>query len=93
MEASRVQTCRACGRRILFIKTMKGKTMPVDAEPVSFVPDVAGNNRYVLEGGLVVNGVIPMPGYTDVHEGYVSHFATCPKADQFRKKRKSNRSK
>ena len=91
MEASRVQTCRACGRRIIFIKTLKGKTMPCDAEPVKFVPDVAGNNKYVLADGLLINGVIPMPGDTDVHEGYVSHFATCPSAESFRKKRKGSR--
>lgn len=90
MNGSVIQ-CRACGARILFIKTVKGKSMPVDAEPVSFVPDTNGFAKYVTRDGLVVTGVIPLPGDKDVHEGYISHFATCPSADAFRKKRKSER--
>lgn len=88
-----VTVCRACGARILFIKTVKGKTMPVDAEPVSFVPDTNGFAKYVTADGYVVTGVIPLPGDKDVHEGYISHFATCPSASAFRKSRKSDRKK
>jgi len=88
-----VTVCRACGARIIFIKTVKGKTMPVDAEPVSFVPDDNGFAKYVLSDGIVVRGVPPLPGDRDVHEGYISHFATCPSADAFRKNRKSDRKK
>lgn len=86
-----VTQCRACGKSIFFIKTMKGKTMPVDAEPIQFVPDTNGLDKYVTLEGLVVPGVLPLPGDTDIHEGYISHFATCPSADAFRKQRKSDR--
>lgn len=84
-------TCRACGARMLFIKTKNGKTMPVDAESVRFVPDLAGKNLYVLEDGSVVHGTAPEAGDPDVHVGYISHFATCTNPDFFRKKHKSQR--
>lgn len=83
--------CRACGARMLFIKTKNGKTMPVDAEAVRFVPDPAGRNLYVLEDGSVVHGTAPEPDDKDVHTGYISHFATCTEPNFFRKPRKKTR--
>ena len=84
-------TCRACGARMLFLKTKNGKTMPVDAESVRFVPDLAGKNLYVLADGSVVHGAPPAPEDPDVHVGYISHFATCPKAHYFRRRTKAER--
>lgn len=83
--------CRACKAEITFITTTKGKSMPVNVEPVQFVPDVNAKNVYVLPDGIVVHGVEPMPGDPDVHVGYISHFATCPKAHYFRRRTKAER--
>lgn len=87
--------CRACGARISFIKTKNGKSVPVDVTPVSFVPDVNGNSLYVVPNGedgcMIVHGCATSEGDKDVHVGYISHFATCPKADYFRKPRKKDR--
>ena len=77
--------CRGCGAEIAFIKTVKGKTMPVNPESVYFMPD-GGPNTYVLPGGDVVRGREAERGDTGVQIGYISHFATCPERDRMRKR-------
>ena len=84
-------TCKACQARIMFLKTVKGKTTPVDADAVESVPDVNGRALYVLPDGTTAHGVAPEPGDPDVHIGYISHFATCTNPDFFRKPRKKER--
>lgn len=90
-----VSRCRACGAEISFIKTKAGKTMPVDCASQYFHPDPAGSQLYVLIDGTTCRGEqLPM-GTIDPDQkiGFVSHFATCPEADKFRKPRKSDRKK
>ena len=85
----RTAPCRGCGQEIAFIKTVKGKTMPVNPDSVYFIP-AGGPNTYVMIDGTVQRG--REPDWTDQGKptqiGYISHFATCQKADSFRKKRK-----
>lgn len=70
-------TCKACQRRILWVESKStGRMMPLDIEPR---PD--GNLA-------VVRGVAHAFGSEDkrlCRDRYVSHFATCPRADSFRK--------
>ena len=87
MTGARLGTCRGCGEKIAFIQTLKGKWMPVNPESVSFVP-AGGPNTYVMEDGTVTRG--RETDWADRQQnnfriGYISHFATCPKADSFRK--------
>jgi hypothetical protein len=56
--------CKGCGAEILWVKSEKGKMIPIDKK-VKLV--------FYKEVGRFIQG----------HE---SHFATCPKADSFRKK-------
>ena len=64
--------CGACGAEIRWALTDRGARMPLDAEPVK---------RAILT---------MQPGSTDplveVVDTFMPHHATCPKADQFRKK-------
>jgi hypothetical protein len=69
-------TCRSCGAEILWAATEKGRRIPLDAKPEKrFVtapcdPDAAGASEL----------------HVRVEDTYVSHFATCPHADQHRRK-------
>lgn len=70
-----IKPCTACGEQIFFIKTKKGKSMPVNAEIVTsdgnkllWVDEATGFKK--LEAG---------------RKGYESHFATCPDAKRFRR--------
>lgn len=91
----RTTQCRACGAEIGFIKTIAGKTMPVDAYGIHFIPDPLATEVFVTEDGNVKRGrritedTAPLEGKPEI--GYISHFATCPASDSFRKKRKSDR--
>lgn len=65
--------CRSCGAEIIWRITEKGKRIPLDAQPIK------------------TPGLFYEAGGTDhVHsapELYLTHFASCPNADQHRKER------
>lgn len=76
--------CRSCGAEILFIKTGKGM-MPVNAEPVQFNYQLGAKDRVVTGNGEVLPADIREDGK---ERGWISHFATCPDASKFRKRKR-----
>ncbi len=87
-----VKTCKACGAPIVWITTANGKAMPCNAEAVQYQENKKGASLIVTEAGNVVRGDIitgggnsPLARIVD-GKGYISHYATCPAADYFRKK-------
>ena len=88
MMELRTTTCRGCGEQIAFIKTERGKFLPVNTGSVSFVP-AGGPNTYVMSDGTVKRG--RETDWADRQQanfevGYICHFATCKAADSFRKR-------
>ena len=83
---AQISKCKSCGAAIRWKKTMTGKMMPVDYEQIAFYPDSEGKELFVTDGGSVVHGVRAPEEANIVHFGYISHFATCPNADQHRRK-------
>ena len=75
-----VEKCRSCGAPVIWCMTKHGRHKPVNAEPVG-----NGNiNLHFDPLGLTV----PVAAVVAAGKGsHVSHFATCPKADQWRKRR------
>ncbi len=71
------QICPACGKRVHFIKTVKGKMMPCE------IDIKRGDGRMTLTGH---DGVTHRKA-PDTVFGYESHFAFCLKADQYRHSR------
>jgi hypothetical protein len=62
--------CRSCQEEVYWIVTAAGKRMPVDVE---------------VEGGITpIGGGVPTA--FDCDGRGVSHFATCPQADQWRQR-------
>lgn len=87
--------CRSCGAEIIWIKTAGGKAMPCNAQPVSYraIPPIPKDVEQLCGNGPVMTLVTPDgriargtfdPGSDKI--GYVSHFATCPAADQHRRR-------
>lgn len=64
--------CKACGRKLLFVRDENGRLHPLDAEAPVFVltTDLYGQAIAVRAAN-----------------SYVTHFATCPKASAFSKER------
>jgi hypothetical protein len=82
-----VSTCRSCGAKVIWARTAtSGKPMPVDAEPVD------GGNvllSQVVAGvgtptATVVGNTVQPSIFGDDGPRYVSHFSTCPRADEHR---------
>lgn len=74
--------CKSCGAEIVWIKMRTGKSMPCDAMPHYFREEDGGGITFVTPDGLVKHGEPDEFG----ERGYISHFATCPNADQHRRR-------
>ena len=74
-------TCKGCGKKIIWI----GK-MPCDPDQIIYRQEKRGNLKVVTQNGEVLSAVLFDNPETATGIGYISHFATCPKADQFRRR-------
>lgn len=71
--------CRSCDAPIVWARTAAGRSMPLDAAPA-----IGGNVTVERDAaGKLTATVWPGP----VAGGYVSHFTTCPHADEHRRDR------
>jgi hypothetical protein len=72
--------CRGCNKEVIFIQLKSGKFNPVDPELYS-IQDI------LVEPSLIVVSKTGEVGkLSNLTEGYISHFATCLNAKDFRKK-------
>ncbi len=81
--------CRGCGKMILWTTTKAGKPMPCDPEIIRFKPmsrfgENMGPEKFMTPEGNVYRGVRDPAGDK---LGYISHFATCPNAGDFRRRK------
>ena len=77
-------TCKACGAPIVWVTTAAGRAMPVQRS-------TSDDGTIVLRGGLAyVVGVVEAEALrADDVPLFVSHFVSCPAADQLRRRRPS----
>ena len=73
--------CKGCGKPIVWI----GK-IPCDPEQIIYRQEKKGNLRVVTPNGEVLSAVLSDDPSTATGVGYISHFATCPQADRFRRR-------
>lgn len=81
--------CRSCGAEIRWAHTTSGHAMPLDAEPVAdgtvaFTGRDVRNDRGTALPEVRVD--VGQPLFDDGTPRYVAHFATCPNADEWRKR-------
>lgn len=60
--------CKGCGKPILWAKTRDGKRIPLDPKPPVYMTSDPDSDFVLCERQ---------------RRSYVSHFATCPEANQF----------
>ena len=78
--------CKGCGATITFVRLCNGRMMPVNPTPVYYEDPRDGAAVIVTEDGRVSSG--RQEGVAVVGSrvrGYISHFATCPAADRYRR--------
>lgn len=68
----KTEPCRSCKAPVIWVRTTKGKMMPLNAEP-----DPNGSFA-------IIDGVAEPARLFD-QTRYTSYFATCPQAKQWRK--------
>ena len=79
--------CRACGAPIVWIKTTAEKNMPCDADAVAYWKKEKGLCRVVTPNGEVFACEYNGDPEKVTGNGYVPHWANCPKADNFKSRR------
>ncbi len=78
--------CNKCGRPISFIRTKRGKQMPVDGFSLNLVPGNEGALYINADGEMVRGQVVSSQGPRTV-KVWQSHFATCPELVKDRPKK------
>lgn len=79
--------CKGCARQIGFIETPTGKFLPVDPDAIHFDECEEAETLIMTDG--TTYRVNPEHKYPQEESfGYRPHWATCPKADSFRRVKK-----
>ena len=81
-----MEKCKACGRYIIFIMSPSGKAIPCDPEPVPYWQQSKAKGKIVTPNGEVISCWLYGDPETVTGIGYIPHWATCPKAGEFRRK-------
>ena len=79
--------CRSCGAEIKFIKLTSGRFNPCDIAKRTMIKG-EGYDVMITEKGKIIRGKFASVEEGANVEGYISHFATCPNAELFRKDKK-----
>lgn len=82
----RIAVCKACGKPIVWIRTIKGKSMPCDSEPVAYIETPKGKEKIVTRNGEVISCTFDAEPEKMTGIGYIPHWSTCPQANGFRKR-------
>ena len=83
--AGAITRCRSCGRKITFGRLANGKLIPLDlVSPVYFLTA----NGDAVRTNAAAPAPLGLPGESTVVGAYVSHFTTCPNADEHSKTKK-----
>lgn len=76
--------CKGCGKEIKWVYVNSGKKMPVNPQKIPYRFDMRGGLTLITEDGRIAKAVLDLD--SDKY-GYESHFATCPAAEIFRRKK------
>ena len=79
--------CKGCGGRIIFIGTPEGTSIPCDADPILYWSNPRAKGKVVTQAGRVVSCDFEGEPKLATGTGYKPHWASCPKAGQFRRRK------
>jgi hypothetical protein len=79
-------TCKSCGAEIVWTRTENGNPMPLDPGEFPVVENPQGAVLAVTDKGKVIHGDRVSDSCESGYVlGRISHFATCPNANQHRR--------
>lgn len=80
--------CKSCGADIVWVLTPNNKKIPCDNQKIYYKANIhRGRLTLVLPNGKIARGDLDLE--SDKF-GYISHFATCPSANLYRKDKEDN---
>lgn len=85
-QPSKGATCSRCGRAIVWLLTVNKKWMPADAGAIPYRANPEGKELLLDDRGRTVRCDTEFEGRPDGY-GRRAHWATCPNADEFRRRR------
>lgn len=80
--------CKSCGEHIIFAKTKKNKTIPLDAEPNATRGNVYVTGQGATLQATVLDNALAQRFREDGKLLYLAHFATCRFADRHRRNKR-----
>ena len=77
--------CKGCGAEIIWAKNENDKMIPLDAKAPVYVLTIRGDTRMlpIVSANLCHPGTETRCRRAEKGRAFVSHFATCPKANDF----------
>lgn len=63
-----------------------GKSMPCDPVAYSYLADRRGDEKFITPDGKMIRGRRTLAGEFPDGMGYKPHWASCPAAEQFRRR-------
>lgn len=78
--------CKYCRADLIWIRMRSGKAMPCNTGKIPYRESEHGNMKLVTDDGRVISAMLCAEPDEADGIGYVSHYATCPGADRFRRK-------
>jgi len=86
-EEEKMPKCKGCGAEIIWIGTLGGKSIPCDPQPVAYWEKPKAKGKIVTKNGMVLSCEFSGDLNKATGIGYISHWSTCPKANDFKRKR------
>lgn len=78
-------TCKSCGAPIVWIESPKHKWIPCDESLIPYQEDRHGKDSIVTSRGEIIRCRLTFDG-EPTGLGRTTHWATCPNAEQHRRK-------
>ena len=77
--------CKSCNEEIIWIKMGSGKSMPCNADAVSYWKNPKGKATIITPNGETYRADLEGDLDKATGIGYIPHWATCPQAKNFRR--------
>lgn len=82
--------CKSCGATIIWVGMQSGKSMPCDARQVAYWEDKKGEATIITPNGETVRATLQAQRTPPTGVGFIPHWATCPQAQNFKKRGNDN---
>jgi len=81
-----MSSCKYCGATIIWIDMASGKHMPCNDGQLPYRKNKDGAVKLVTKNGEVISADLVADEADAEGIGYISHYATCPGAERFRRR-------